>query len=478
MKTARYLFSLLFAVFILFVVSCSGSDGVESFETAFDRDYDPSKTPTFAGERLITNGFERKSGACEYLDETELSDLVLKRISDVEKKLDLKIDVVYDNTGYEEIIMSGATFADVMMYQSFWMVSTVRAGLVMDITGIIDVTDTEKYGNPTHLTSCFWKNGQFAVLPLYWPESIYNCVNYLLGVNENLVKRMGLTDPRDYSDQGLWTWDSFEKFLMEATQDMGDKTVYGMGIHPPYFAEMFERSAGGNLYYMDENGDVSIGWYRNSNSVAALVKAQQLFNGDTAYCFYPSQDVYLIYNEFLADSMVLTPILEGKMFGGEDSVVYQMENAGIVQWPYEKSREDSLCSIHASMYRVAYVPINAYDPDASGAFISEVFEPLEGYETKDSLKNYLNRSVFFDDRDSTLFLEMADRCFYTFFIDGARILEEQTIGYEGHPKDVFEALDSLESVYDKYLTKYIVPTFEGMKTVWSPEQIRSFFNMK
>lgn len=477
MKTIRCFVLMLVTAVILFSVSCAGGGNDEFFDVVYDGSYDGTKPQTFGGEHIVTNGFDSKNGAFGYLEETEFTDLSRKRIADVEKQLDVKIDVT-EAPDFASLIMSGTFYADIMMSSSFGMIGPTRSGLFMNIADIVDVTDTEKYGNPTQLTSCYWKGGQYAVIPMYWPENIYNYVNYLLGVDENLVAKMGLTDPRDFSEQGTWTWDTFEKFLMDGTQNIGDKTIYGMGIHPPYFAEMFERTAGGNLYYMDEDGTVSIDWYRKNEAVSALLKAQELYNGDTSYCFYPSQDWGVLFEEFIADNMLMFTVPEGKMFGGEDTVMYRMDNAGIVQWPYEKTRDESLCSIHSSMGRVTYIPINTNDADAAGAVISALFEPLEGYETREKIIDSLNRSLFFDDRDTRLFLDMVDRCYYTFFIDGARALEEKTIGYSSPAEDVFQTLSSLKNTYDVLLERYVSPTFEGMKTVWSPEQIRGFFNMK
>lgn len=475
MRTVRQCVIVLVILSVLFAVSCNGA-GEEFFDLAYEGSSGDPEFRTFGGEHVVTNGFDGNNGAFGYMEETEFCDLTRKRISDVEKKLDVKIDVTKD-TDYSSLILSGTFFADAMMASSFGMIGSIRSGLFTSLSEILDVTDIEKYGNPTQLTSGFWKGGLYGVIPISWPEAIYNEIAHLLAINGNLVAKMGLVDPREYSDQGTWTWDNFQKYLIEATQNVGDKTVYGIGACSPYYAEMFDRTAGGNLVYMDEDGNVSIGWYRNSDAVSALLKAQEIKYGDTAYCFYPSDDVSVLMDGFMSDCEILYCVNEGGMFGGETSIMYNMDNVGIVQWPYAVSREESLCSVHESMVRMTVIPINTKDPDATGAVISALFEPLDGYETKDSIKNYLNRSLFFDERDTQLLLDMCDRCYYTFFIDGARIFEEKTMGYKATPMDISQALQELKNQYDIILEKYVSPTFEGMKTVWSAEKIRDFFYM-
>lgn len=467
---------VLITVCIFLTVSCSSGEVTESFTVDYNDFADDSGSPTFGGEHIVTRGFGGADSTCGYLENTEFYDLALKRLSDVEKKLDISIDIT-TATDFQSLILSGTFFADAIMNSSFGMVGPVRAGLFVDLSDVIDVTDTEKYGNPTQILSSCWTGGQYGVIPVSWPEAIYNTINFLLAVNENLAGKMALADPRDYAEQGKWTWDTFESYIKEATQNTGDKTVYGISIHSPHFAEMYCRSAGENLYYMDENGNVCVGWYRSTDAVSALIKAQNFRYGDCEYCFYPSDNVTEASEAFINGDAVISTVGGGVLLGKESSIMFLMDEIGFVQYPYLSSKEESLYSVHEGMDGMTYIPVNTNDIDATGAFLSAVFEPLDGYETRDAVRDYLNRNLFFDDRDTTLFLSMIDRSYYTFFIDGARALEERVIGYEQEPQDAFQTLEALRNKYDIILEKNMIPTFDGLKTIWSPEQIRSFYNM-
>ena len=47
-------------------------------------------------------------------------------------------------------------------------------------------------------------------------------------------------------------------------------------------------------------------------------------------------------------------------------------------------------------------------PEASARVLNEIYEPFEGYETMDVLKEHYNNSIFFDERDTEIVFKLAE----------------------------------------------------------------------
>ena len=98
-----------------------------------------------------------------------------------------------------------------------------------------------------------------------------------------------------------------------------------------------------------------------------------------------------------------------EILSNTDSVAYNLNNYGIVPYPngpdaspgwyqaYNESTDFTIC-----------IPVSAPDAEATAVIMDSLYEPFEGYETKEDIIDYLDKNFFLDPRDSELFYELAD----------------------------------------------------------------------
>mgnify|MGYP003294458596 CR=1 FL=1 len=74
-----------------------------------------------------------------------------------------------------------------------------------DFPNIIDLSDSEKYGPINILEGCMAKGNVYGVIPNNWPQkSNDGNISTLFIINETLIQRYALEDPRDFYEQNKW----------------------------------------------------------------------------------------------------------------------------------------------------------------------------------------------------------------------------------------------------------------------------------
>ena len=166
-----------------------------------------------------------------FIPGTAFADMALERQKEIEKTYNCSIVMTYkdlvsnlDDNLYAT--MSGDSIYDILNNESIKLINHIRAGYILPLSGLLDITNTEKWGTPNMLLSLVWNNDLYGVLPYAWPELMYSSFGYLIAVNENLVSQFGLGDPREYVEKNEWTWDKFEEVLHDYTRTEGERTVY------------------------------------------------------------------------------------------------------------------------------------------------------------------------------------------------------------------------------------------------------------
>lgn len=427
---------------------------------------------TVDGSSADLGGFQCVWGYAGTAGETELgfvtgtknADLLLERKAAVEKAMNCKITPNYTSSMYDFLragVMSGAQPFDIVEGDSYTMVVDVRAGNLSGLSGLLDIENVEKWGTPNMLQSLIWKTDVFGVVPFAWPDIMYRQSGHVLAVNENLVSRLGQPDPREYVEDGVWNWDTFEDVLEAYTYQDAGNTIYALRSHPPYFSiNMFLSSGVALSAYQD--GSVVSGVYTDIGR-AALERANTIFNVTHKDCFHPDTGS-VGHEQFINNEAVMYLSWCYELTSGTSWIMYQMDNIGILPFPQGPDATPGVyLSYHEGLGNSTAIPFNAKDPNASAVILSAMYEPFDEYKTKDDIIDYMTNQIFYDRKDAEIIANVVRNTEYGFFREGARGVIEEAVKTE---KGIAALLDSYESRYDEIVTEYMIPHYQGRIAVY------------
>lgn len=472
------LWILMTVVLCLYSVSCSGSGETETQVPDYELEVDMNNLNGFAASFKVENGASSDGDPIfGYVPSTNMAEIALKRISDIEKKMNCTLDITYDPdkrglaNGIMPMIASGLYACDVLMDGSEFCLGLMEGGYLERLSLLIDVTDTEKWGTPTANMCLFWKDDQYGVLPAMWPDLYYTSVGYPFCVNENIVAAVGGTDPRDYVENNTWTWDRFEDCIELYTFDSSAYRVYGCGTQSVYFAQMMFRSNGDRLLDIHKATDdpESCGYYTGTAFEALSRTFSMLFETHTEY-FYPSNDRFLMAEKFIAGELGIVCSNTQFIFGSDTSYVYNCDNFGILPAPQGPDAiPGDYGGCNESMEYSIMIPITCRDSETVAFLVDALFEPFDEYKTKQGIIDYMADTMFFDRRDAEVFYKMVRNTEYAFYVDGGRGIIETIVGYNGSPQRVAEALEKNRSLYAGVYTNKILNHLYGIRAVWGDD---------
>lgn len=465
---------ILLSVLFLALISCSGTQVAEEYNISYDETEDAYFMGGYPLKIVVSMNQESNRTYLGYLENTLGSEMALKRVHDVEAKMDCKIDVScedafdYGAAKMNTMLMAAQYYTDIYMAMEVSVAEFARAGLLTGMKDYIDLTDTGKWGNIDLNMSMFWQDDQYGVVPASWPEIVYMAVAYPFVVNENIIAKNSLVDPREHVEDNTWNYSTFEDYIIACTQTDGERTVYGFASHTPYIAQDLARSNGGKqLDYTKGRLPFNETGFYTPESRLALEELTRLLYGDLSYCNYPTDDRFVARDAFVENQAAIVCTNTYLLLGTENAIVYTCDNFGVIPCPKGPNAEKQLYpASYAYQSGIICVPINAKDQDATMAIMNQIYEPLEGFETRDKCIDSLARSVFFDRRDAETIYLMSDHCEYEFFREGARAILEYVAGYSVKAMTVTEALETYENSMEKIYTKYVDPTYDGIVAVW------------
>ncbi|MBO5036951.1 MAG: extracellular solute-binding protein [Clostridia bacterium] len=462
MKTTIRLISLLLVV--LFVL-CSCQSSAPEIVPEYDSRVEAADLDGFK----VTWGHCYTDTIYGFIDGTAHSDMALERERTIEDTMNCTIEVEYSgDTVYSTLrasVMSGQPYYDLVTAGTFGLVNDVRAGYLTGLSSLLDVENTDKWGTPNMLNSTIWKDDVYAVVPYAWPEVMYySSFGYPISVNEDLIARLGVTDPREYVESLTWTWDKFEECLAAYTHDDGGRTIYGMATHSAYFAMMMFLS-NGNTLSSYENGEVVCGAYTDSG-FEALERARKIYFETCKDYFHPGDPWnYAGVDMFINGEMVLLTAPCNELFGTSKSLLYLTDNVGLIPYPQgPNATPGEYPSYHESLDYATGIPVNAKDPEATAIILDAMYEPFDEYKNKEDIVNYMAEQIFFDERDAGVLANMLKNTEYGFFLEGARGVIESVTSADN--ATITSLLESNESKYQQIVDDYMVHHYEGTVAVY------------
>ena len=461
----RLLSSILCAMMLFTCISCAAApEIVPEYDASVSEDGIDLKGMTIViGMSTEHEGQGQNLG---YTPGTDFGDLASERVKDIENRFNCDIEFKYVSSIGERAYNSavGGTFLfDFITSGSFGLLNYMRANAFQNLATVenLDVFDQSKWGNRYMLISTMYDGGIFAVTTAALPLRVATGDLGIICVNETYVSNLLETDPRDYFENGEWNWENFEKCIENfAHTNNSNQYVYSFSAGFGRFARDLALSNGNDAVFVNKNGEFEIGYFTET-ALEAYNKAWDWFYGATA------DNVSGEHNKdlFLSGEVVMYCDDTRTLVDGTNSILYHLENFGIVPFPTGPNAES------ANDYQTSYtnsslswaIPITAQDVEISALIMDNLFEPFEGYETEESIIEYLSRNYFYDERDAKLLLEYTTGEHMQYHVH-----MEMSSMFDGMPESGI--LKSLESYRDSIYTSAKKSSFPSYATLFEYEE--------
>jgi len=448
---------LILAFSMALFISCSQSE-----ETEFAPDYEmTADSQTFRGA-TFTYLMEDDGRVFGYVDNTLFSDLVLQRVKEVEQNLDVKIEFEYTSEDKINQYVQNEAFAVMASYSAVMAASNylspgVRAGLYYDLTAIsgVNFLNTEKWGNIEYLKPMFWDGGLYGCFPAKYPLHMLNSLQGNVIVNEAFIKRLNQDDPREYVENGTWTWDKLEELMpVYAHTDDTGRYVYAYYSTIHWLFRSIQTTNGGNVVYKDENGEWQLSIHTQAQFEALDRGYSWAYGEFSPYVEIEPGNVWTnILKKFVEGESVLAVVMGDNIYGSEDSVAYLMEDFGVLTFPVGPNGSSSTPGITiTSSEFISSIPALYAEPEMSAAVLDALYEPLPGYETDEETANYLRQYFFYDDRDVTNYMNAYKNVLYDYRDEG---LTDVVINIS-NSRTMSEWLQKFEDADEENRKKYVV----------------------
>ena len=401
-----------------------------------------------------------------YVEGSNFADMAIERKKQVEKDLNCNIELIYNAKAadlYNAALSSGQHYCDILTGGNT-LRAYARNGYFMGLSSLLDLENTYKWGSPLSLTSMAWIDDVYAVIPNSWPELFLASAGYPIVVNGNLVSKYGLEDPREFVENNEWNWDKYEECLHNYTVQDGENTVYGHLTHSPYFGiAMFLSNGVSFAEYVD--GAVVSGFYTDKGRTA-LERAKKIKSETCADCFHPEDNAYFQtgIDLFTNNVAVLFTTRGDDLLSGTNSIIYKLDNIGIIPFPSGPDAKPGVYSgYNQGLYYSTSITVNSTDVEASATILSEMYEPFEGYETKEQVIDYMANQIFFDEQDARIYYNILENTEYGYYYEGGRDLIDK-IFVSSDP--VSSILESYEDQYTALIEDYMTPIYKGIVSVY------------
>jgi ABC-type glycerol-3-phosphate transport system substrate-binding protein len=401
----------------------------------------------------------------KYPQDTLLADAALERMASLSEKYNCSITVEGETSNaYLQALISpliaGQYFGEIACtHQPWYLAHSDCLYPLTEVQEYLDFTNYEKFGSVGLLELGMANGVPYTVYPILWPERQSSYTYNILAFDVNFMKANGLTDPREYMDQKIWNWDTFEKVLRDYTFNIGEDKIYGLMSLWPMVGDIVYAN-GGNFVETKEDGTLVNGLF-DKKVIEAIDWCTKLFT-EYSDCIKKQTDYETGVKQFINNEGVLYHTSFSHLL---QSVVYEVDNFGIVPLPCGPSQTygvwSSIIADPDSTFGIFY---NAENPEYAARIINDMLEPFEGFETKEQLKKHA-QSVFFDDRDIDFYLSYLDNTRANYWPSGTheiwnKIRNECAKGVSGT-----ESVQKYASTLDSIIDEYLKPNYEFINSL-------------
>lgn len=414
----------------------------------------------------VVTAYNAEGSVFAYADDNSLqSDALWKRIHDIEKKLNVQIEMK-DNGGsgwsfieYHKTRTAAGSLETDLIYRSggnhLWYIG--EAGCLLPITDFpdyIDLSDTNKYGTPGVLEAAMFNGVPYAVQPTYWP-GLQGIECFFVTYNTEEYEANGLTDLHEYYENETWTWDTFKKHLDMSAQVVEPGEII-FEAHGGYLLNTLFMSNGFDyVTFIDGIPQFDLSPKEALDSIEYL-KELSLYgdkiqlNADRWSC------AAFIDGKALTTIATAQAVTTGNIAYNSNFVYRIMPfpcgpNVKYGTWQQSVTR----------IYGLA-IPVGADDPDCSAHIINELCEPFEEFGgSREGLIQYYKDNIFSSELDVEIFFEVEKNVRYDY--DDATLINDYTaiIAEQIDKASASELLQKNSNLIKEIFNKYIEPNLNG-----------------
>lgn len=200
-----------------------------------------------------------------------------------------------------------------------------------------------------------------------------------LSYNKTLFEENNVKTPREYFDEGKWTWDSFAEVGHQMTKDIdadNEIDIYGFGWWDSFWIQMLNANGETSMLY-GEDGSIKSNF--KSQSVKETIQFLQEAYSEKGFIKRPDGDSFI--NEFKQGKLAMTCEygFSGKsLFEGN----YEVEWAPLPVGPSGKEYDGG-----GSMNGLS-IPVTSKNPEGAAAFIRMAYELLLDYNRKQRVEKF------------------------------------------------------------------------------------------
>ncbi len=410
----RSICALVSVIMILTVlVSCSGE--APELLTFIDSADD---SVTFEGMEWkigkVRDYFMDEDAVLGYVDNTGFSDAARERINSVEKTYDIQYKEVYvervNDVVQLEAVNGGSSFHAVQD-ESFFLVDGIHAGLYADLTELseyLDYKDSSKWGSRNVLEELCWDGGLYAVMPAAMPLLSYSSACSVIVANVDYIRGVGMPDPRTYWEDNTWTWDTFKQVLPAYTQvsEVASEYKYGLLSGEGWILRGMIHSNCGRNIVQDINGNY-IPVTRTEAGRRAVEEGWNICYGELAYTLETEISCLDYESVFPSGNYAMVNVDSYQVYSMSNSLVYTMPNLAVLPFPTGPDMPaGTITSVSSSIDYATAIPVAVDEPWVSAIVINALYEPFEGYETEESLIEYMATNYFATNQDAEIFVKI------------------------------------------------------------------------
>ena len=398
-----------------------------------------------------------------YVVNTEFADLAARRLKDVEDTYNVVIKLNTSGQGLSDLITSssiaGLILYDAAQAESNTISGLARAGYLYDITylgDIIDYTNARKWGTKEDLKPMCWDGGLFGIIPAAWPMLKYRSIDGAMVVNETIISRLSQTDPRELVERDEWTWRTLEELMpvYDHINDAGDE-VKALQTTIHWLFRTMHTTNGEPVIIKDDKGEFQLSLHSPLTFEAMQTAWNWTFGEFSTYVNIDLNNNWTsMLQAFLDGKSVLTLMNGTDLCGTDNSIVFNMDNFGVVPFPHGPNGtvENTGSTITTTRFSTSIPALCSKDPVMSAVLLNALYEPLPGYENEEDIVDYLRKQYFFDDRDVNNFVKMYDTILYNYRCEACTDVYINM----NSSKSMREALDAYADADEQNRVKYVV----------------------
>lgn len=400
-----------------------------------------------------------------YIANTTFGDAVRKRIADLEEKHNCTIEI--KTTDYNGELVTSMVIAESMKYEAMFsscheitMDAAASKALlpVTDYEEFVDFRNEEKYGSANVFEINSYKGNMYGLTPISWVYKDPRAIG-LMVFNMEHVNRYGIRDPREFLESETWNWDALEYVLKNCYVQEADKEIYAMAARPFDFVKLMAMSNGMNLAYYDESKVVQSD-FNSSKMIEAIEKYGHFIEEYKDHFRSTSEALNWqdIEESFCDDQDTMACITAPNVLFYE--IIYDVSEFAVMPFPCGPSGNYGEWASALEASECFSVFKSAKEPEYAFTLIDGIAEPLEGYETKDLIADYLGELALYSESDADIVLNIYKHGEYTYWTedDGFNLdTMYKTAARNAGKKAPSEVIGTYQMKLNNYIDEYIAP---------------------